>query len=493
MKKKIIFGITLIVAMVILLSGCGNAPKPIGIVASAPENAIVEQDIFPRGEITVYRIYDTGNVEKVENWVASDRAEVGSIGNAGFSKYTIIDRDNPDLSTELTIITNAANSEPLKAEDTFYVYRFHVETNEKGAITKSIFTHNLGYSVISNLANKETGEVKLEDYLQVYRIGPSEDGTKTIQEDVTGLINIEDGEFPISYKSDSYNATFVVKEASGNKNVSFPVVVAGGERPLHAKSANWFDYILVIPVGWLMQLFSFGGNFAIGILFATLIIRTLAWPIYAKSNAMSANMNEAQPELQRIQAKYRGRSDKASQQQMQMETMAIYKKYKIGMSSLFMPFLQMPIFIAMFRTLSRILIPGGYWADKINVRTFLGFNLEVGASGGPWYYYILAVIVGATMFLLQYISMKKPGDQKKTAQQSSSAVTAQQGPNTAKTMKIFSFVMIIMMVIFSLQNNAMAIYWIIGNLFSLGQTLIHRRLNKAKAEKKQEDTLGGIL
>ena len=65
-----------------------------------------------------------------------------------------------------------------------------------------------------------------------------------------------------------------------------------------------------------MQLFSgfFGNNFGIGIIITTIIIRTIAWPIYAKSNDLSIKMAIAQPEIARIQAKYANRKDRESQQ-----------------------------------------------------------------------------------------------------------------------------------------------------------------------------------
>lgn len=55
-------------------------------------------------------------------------------------------------------------------------------------------------------------------------------------------------------------------------------------------------------------------------------------------------------------------------------------------------------------------------------------------------------------------------------------------------MKIISFVMIAMMVIFSINNNAIAFYWIIGNLFSLFQTLFYKkRLNIKKQRWEERD------
>src|SRR5690606_23845738 len=106
-----------------------------------------------------------------------------------------------------------------------------------------------------------------------------------------------------------------------------------------------WDFALIIPISFIMSFFGglFGLNsFAIGIIFATIIVRTLAWPIYAKTNDMSIKMAVAQPEMAKLQQKYQMRKDPASQQKMQMEMMALYKKHGISILGCFTPLMQMP-------------------------------------------------------------------------------------------------------------------------------------------------------
>ena len=111
---------------------------------------------------------------------------------------------------------------------------------------------------------------------------------------------------------------------------------AAYSRPLnnYNQESGLFGYILVWPIAWVMHLIGSifpSANFAWGLLFVTLIVRTLAWPIYAKTNDMSVKMALAQPEMNRIQAKYANRQDPQSKQRMQQEMMAVYKKYKINL------------------------------------------------------------------------------------------------------------------------------------------------------------------
>jgi YidC/Oxa1 family membrane protein insertase len=228
-----------------------------------------------------------------------------------------------------------------------------------------------------------------------------------------------------------------------------------------------------------------GNSFALGILFTTIVVRTLAWPIYAKSNDMSIKMNVAQPDMARLQAKYATRKDPQSQQQMQMEMMQIYKKHGINIFGCLMPFLQMPIFIAMYGVVRRVTLEGGMYANSITNTNFFGINLanqQDGIIGMT-----LAALVGGTMYLLQHISMKKPAYAKNTAKH----VPNPQAEQTEKTMKFVSYFMVIMMAFASYQSNALALYWIFGNIYSLGQTLLNRKLNEKKHEQLKQKQLMG--
>lgn len=259
--------------------------------------------------------------------------------------------------------------------------------------------------------------------------------------------------------------------------------------PINTKMENsWigyvWDWIFIIPISFLMQFFaSLGGinSFALGIFFATIIVRTIAWPIYARANDMSMKMSLAQPEMNKLQSKYAMKKDPASQQKMQMEMMAIYKKHKISILGCFTPILQMPIFLAMFQTVYRITAPGGMYLNQISNKTLL-FGL-VDLTAGGWNdpsSYVLAAIVGVTMWLLQTLSTKKPSYAKNTGTQ----VKSEQALQTEKTMKTVSTVMIGMMVLTTLTSvNALGFYWIIGNIFSIAQSLINRKLSEKKFEK----------
>lgn len=276
------------------------------------------------------------------------------------------------------------------------------------------------------------------------------------------------------------------------------------QKPLDLyKNENFFGWILVWPIGWVMstigKLFPEGivfGQFGWGLLFTTIIVRTIAWPIYAKSNDMSLKMSVMQPEMQRLQTKYANRKDPMSQQRMQQEMLALYKKHGVNPLGIFTPFLQMPIFMAMYTVVRRIVVlkaDGTPGLLTLTDDTFFGLEncLSEGVYGSTnpatlwsanfWVGIILAVLVGATMWLLNFIAQKKPAYAKKNP-------NPQQQENTmAKQMKFMNWFMIAMMVMAALGNNGLALYWVFGNLYSLVQNLINRKINEKKYYKMRNE------
>ncbi len=234
-----------------------------------------------------------------------------------------------------------------------------------------------------------------------------------------------------------------------------------------------------------------GGYYFVGLIIVTLIVRSVGWPIYSKSNAMTANMQQAQPALDALKEKYKGRTDEAAQKKMQAETMAIYKEYGINPLGCLFPFLQMPIFIAMYQVVRRMPLSNGtlegfgkdvqtFVAGLPNYRESLDFSfLWIKDLGQADPYYILPILVGITMFLYQRYSMKKPDYLKvktyaKTDQQKSSETT----------MKYMSYFMVIMLVSIALTNAGIALYWIIGNGYQFLQTYVNRRQSQKKYLEK---------
>lgn len=89
------------------------------------------------------------------------------------------------------------------------------------------------------------------------------------------------------------------------------------------------------------------GNWGVAILLLTLCVKAILFPLANMSYKSMAGMKLVQPELKKVQERYK--DDKVKQQQ---ELMALYKKHKINPAAGCLPILaQMPIFFALYKTL----------------------------------------------------------------------------------------------------------------------------------------------
>ena len=261
-------------------------------------------------------------------------------------------------------------------------------------------------------------------------------------------------------------------------------------KPIQGFTEFWD--IFVYPMAGIMWVIgkTIGfGNYAVTIIIATLIVRTIAWPIYAETNDMQLKMQLVQPEMEKIQKKYAGREDQESKQRMSMETMQLYKKYGIGLGGCLMPFIQMPLFIGFYRTISRMpysIKQVGNWIGSVFKTTeIFGVDMilkqnEIFDSTGAiiestdWTtqkigVVVLAVLVGITQIISIILNNMR---QKKQQENQVSEIPEYRRPKqtdqqqmTAKTMKFMLYFMAFMMVLFVWQSAAgLGVYWVVGNI-----------------------------
>lgn len=265
---------------------------------------------------------------------------------------------------------------------------------------------------------------------------------------------------------------------------------------------GWPVSLLSWPIAFICSTIgrAFGDSFFFGILFTTLIVRTLAWPIYSKQNSMSLKMSLMNPEMSKIQRKYAGRQDPQSQQKMQMEMMKLYKKYKVSPLGCILPmFIQFPIFMAMYEVVKRInatsttlvngieIVEYGPFALK-NTKVFNFFELNTSFFDATEiqdkiFAVVLAVGFGALTMLSQKLATRKPSYVKQYA---NDRVKTQQQIDQEKQTKMMSYVMTGMFIIMSLSSTSLALYWLIGAIYQLFQSFVGRRLNEYNYKKAQE-------
>ena len=106
--------------------------------------------------------------------------------------------------------------------------------------------------------------------------------------------------------------------------------------------------LLTKPMSWgLTKLGKLTGNFGVGILLLTLILKIILFPLNNKAYSSMAKMKTMQPKIKKLQKRYG--DDRAK---LQQETMALYRKENISPVAGCLPMIpQMFIFFALYKSL----------------------------------------------------------------------------------------------------------------------------------------------
>lgn len=98
-----------------------------------------------------------------------------------------------------------------------------------------------------------------------------------------------------------------------------------------------------------------GWTWTLSIIGLVLVIRAALIPVFLKQVNAQRRMQSLQPDLKKLQEKYKGKADQLSRQAMAQEQMALYKKHGTNPISACLPLLiQSPFFLALFQVLSGI-------------------------------------------------------------------------------------------------------------------------------------------
>ena len=269
----------------------------------------------------------------------------------------------------------------------------------------------------------------------------------------------------------------------------------------YAWSKGFFEGLLVYPIGWLVDQIAFGFNNAgvslggaalLSILFVTLIIRSIMMLATIKQSAGNAKMTELQPEITKIQNKYpNANTSQVEKQRMAEEMNRLYKKNKINpFTTIIVMLIQFPVFICVWGALSgSAVLSSGTILNlglSMTIRDVLfnGANWAIPVAGG-----MPPAVTALFLFILmsgaQAVSMLLPQWMQKAKAKKASKLGKNPAANEqANRMKWFTYIMLAMIIFmgFSLAS-AMGIYWFIGALLSIAQTLIMQTI--AAKKKKQ--------
>lgn len=120
---------------------------------------------------------------------------------------------------------------------------------------------------------------------------------------------------------------------------------------------NWISQLM----GWIMNgiytvLDAIGiPNMGVTIILYTIVVYMLMLPLQIRQQKSSKMMSLIQPEIQKVQEKYKGRRDTASRQAMSAETMEVYSKYGVSMyGSCLTLVIQLPLIIGLYQVIYHI-------------------------------------------------------------------------------------------------------------------------------------------
>ena len=266
-----------------------------------------------------------------------------------------------------------------------------------------------------------------------------------------------------------------------------------------------FDFIYVF-LGTIMRLiYNLVNNFGVAIILFTILVRVCLLPLVIKQQKSMAHMQKMQPKLQELQKKYQYDKDKLNE-----ETMKLYQQHKFNpMSSCLPLFIQMPILIAIYGVIQNPItyilghpvteelkaaltvlcqtpadtqlnvvafvsnnfdkakellstIATNFTADNFVMNfQFLGMNLGYTPSAAAGAYpilWVMPVLAGLTTFLTSYISQKL----------NAKTQTQEQASQMKSMQLIFPFMTAYFCYILP---AAMGLYWIVGNIIQIVQSL----------------------
>lgn len=252
---------------------------------------------------------------------------------------------------------------------------------------------------------------------------------------------------------------------------------------------NFFNTLFVIPIINILVLlykgFSFlkiPGAFGWAIIGLVVLIRLILHPLFKQQLETAKKMQELKPHLDNLTKKH-----KNNPQKLQQEQLKLYQQAGINPASgcLFM-IIQIPVFIALYNTLSLFLLNGA--GEKIikeinqvlyfsflkisNINPwFFGFNLAISpVKAQNWYYLIVPVITG----ILQYLQVQfsSPTNITQEDKKNSSKEQKKDEMNDfqqAMNMQMkFIFPLMIAWFAYSLPVG-LSLYWNVFSLFSIFQ------------------------
>ncbi|MEC1385975.1 membrane protein insertase YidC [Aerococcus viridans] len=233
-------------------------------------------------------------------------------------------------------------------------------------------------------------------------------------------------------------------------------LAACGTSPIDENSTGLWDRYIVYNfsriIVWLSDIF---GNYGVGIIAFTLIIRIILIPLTKYQTQSTEKMQMMQPELKALQEKYASK-DPETQQKLQEETAKLNEKYDYSMWSGCLPMLiQLPILMALYQSISR--------TEIISQGHFLWLELGV-----PDQLFVIPIIAA----ILTWYNTR---------------LTTIGTPNSNPSMAMMQWTMPVLILFMGVTlPSAISLYWVASTGFTILQTLVMNNPFKKRDAREEQ-------
>ena len=223
---------------------------------------------------------------------------------------------------------------------------------------------------------------------------------------------------------------------------------------------GWVNRWCVIPVFDFLR--NYIGSFGIIIFILVLLVKLVISPLTYKSYVSMAKMRLVKPQIDELAKKYPKPEDAMKKQQA---TMVLYKKAGINPMGGCIPMLiQMPILIAMFRFFPasiELREQPFLWADDLSSYDSI-VNLPFSIPFYGDHVSLFALLMAVSLFGYSWFNYQQ---------------TASSQPQMAGMKFMMVYMMPIMMLFwFNSYSSGLCYYYLLSNIFTIGQTLVIRRM-----------------
>lgn len=219
-------------------------------------------------------------------------------------------------------------------------------------------------------------------------------------------------------------------------------------------SFGLFGFLSLIFLEVLRWIYGWSGNWGVGIVLLTALIRVLLFPLTHKSTVAMRRMARLQPKIKAIQDRYqeRAKKDPAARQRMNQEIMELYRREGVNPMGGCLPLLaQIPILWALYTLFA--------FAIELRHQPFVLWIRDLSAKDPT---YITPILMTASMVLQQRLA-PQTGD-----------------PAQRRMFMILPFVFGLMFMNFP---SGLVLYWLVNNLLTIGQQLLTERLLQRTASE----------